>query len=191
MNMPVGLDRELMTMEEFLAIADDGSHRWLYRGELREKPKTVRNRFHSRTTVRISYLLEAWLEKQPAPHGLVLCGEAGVRLIRDPDTIAGIDVVYISPEVVAQQTRATTLIDGVPVLAVEILSPNDTSEDINEKIDLYLQAGIALVWIVDPHRRTVQIFRPDAGPELVNIDGQLTAEPLLPGFRVAVKDIFA
>ncbi len=189
--MSVATLPELMTMAEFLALPEDGIDRWLCRGELREKPMTVRNRFHSRTTVRIARYLDCWLDTQPQPHGMVLCGEAGVRLMRDPDTIVGVDVAYISADIVSRQTGATTLVDGVPLLAVEILSPSDTTEEINEKIDLYLQAGVALVWIVDPHRRTVQIFRQEAGPELVNIDGELTAEPFLPGFRVAVKDIFA
>jgi Uma2 family endonuclease len=190
LTMSIALEQELMTMDEFLALPEDGIDRWLFQGELREMPKTVRNRYHSQTTVRISNILEAWLEKQPKPHGMVLCGEAGVRLLRNPDTIVGIDVAYISADVVALQSLATTLIDGVPLLAVEILSPSDTQDDINEKIDLYLRAGVALVWIVDPHHKTVKIFRANVPPVLVNIDGELTAEPHLPGFRVAVKEIF-
>jgi Uma2 family endonuclease len=110
-----------------------------------------------------------WLDQQPPPRGQVLCGEAGVRLRRDPDTTAGVDVVYVSAEVMARQSDETTLIDGVPVLAVEILSPNDTQDEINEKIDDYLAAGVLLVWVIDLHHRTVEIFRPGAEPELVNV----------------------
>lgn len=44
-----------------------------------------------------------------------------------------------------------------------------------------------MVWIVDPQHQTVEIFRPSQAPVLVNIDG----ESHLPGFRVAVKEIFA
>jgi Uma2 family endonuclease len=110
--------------------------------------------------VRVSHLLESWLERQAEPLGSVLCGEAGVRLRRNPDTTVGIDVVYVSPELAAMQSGETTLVEGVPVLVVEILSPNDTQEQIDEKVDGYLQAGVRLVWVIDPHDRTVLIDLP-------------------------------
>jgi Uma2 family endonuclease len=179
-----------MTTEELLALPDDGMERWLIRGELREKPMTVRNRFHSRAMARVTTVLETWLDQQPEPRGQVLSGEAGVRLRRTPDSTVGVDVVYVSPEVAAQQTDDTTLIDGVPVLAVEILSPSDTQEEINEKIDDYLAAGVPLVWVLDPHNRTVTVYRPDARPQLFNEEQELTADPHLPGFRAPVARLF-
>lgn len=181
----------LMTTEQLLAMPDDGVERWLIRGQLREKPMTYRNRWHSRTLVRICRFLDVWLDQQPAPRGAVLGGEAGVRLRRDPDTTVGIDVIYVSAEVAAYQPADTTVIDGVPVLAVEILSPSNTVEEIDEKIDSYRAAGVPLVWIVDPHDRTVTIYRPNQEPETVNIRQELSGEPHLPGFRVPVADLFA
>jgi Uma2 family endonuclease len=179
-----------MTTEELLALPDDGMDRWLIRGELREKPMAVRNRFHSRALIRVGHVLENWLEGQPEPHGQVLGGEAGVRLRRTPDSTVGVDVVYVSAEVAARQTDDTTLIDGVPVLAVEILSPSDTVEEIDEKVDSYLTAGVALVWVLDPHDRTVTVYRPDARPQLFNDEQELVGEPHLPGFRAPVARLF-
>ena len=152
---------------------------------------TVRNRVHSRIMVRVSHFLESWRERQPEPRGEVLCGEAGCRLRRSPDTTVGIDVVYIAANLTMQEADETTLIDGVPTLIVEILSPSDTIEDIKDKIDLYQKVAVPLVWVIDPYDRTVTIYRLDAEPELVNIRQELTAEPHLPGFRVAAAEIFA
>jgi Uma2 family endonuclease len=189
-----------MTAEEFLALPDDGVERWLIRGKLREKPPTclsggkpmtVRNRGHSKMMAAVSHFLEVWRRSQPQPRGEVLCGEAGCRLRQTPDSIVGIDVAYISAEVAARPPEETTLIDGVPILVVEILSPNDTQEQIDEKIDAYLRAGVALVWVIDTHDRTVLIYRPNEAPGLVNIHQELTAEPHLPGFRVRLADLFA
>jgi len=180
----------LMTTEEMLALPDNGMERWLIRGQLREKPRTVRNRWHSETLIRIGYLLEKWLEDPPGPRGKVLGGEAGCRLRRHPDVTVGIDVVYISAELAAHQPKDTSLIDGVPTLAVEILSPNDRVEEIAEKVDEYLRAGVALVWVVDPHFCTVDVYRPDAAPVRFNVEQELTAEPHLPGFRVPVAHVF-
>jgi Uma2 family endonuclease len=179
-----------LTTEQLLAMPEDGVERWLIRGQLREKPMTVRNRTHSRIMIRVGKFLDNWLDGQPEPHGSVLGGEAGVRLRRDPDTTVGVDVVYISAEVAARRPDDTSLIDGAPVLAVEILSPNDTVEAVNEKIDGYLAAGVALVWLIDPHRRTVQVLRPGAEPELVTVLQELSGEPHLPGFRVPVAQLF-
>jgi Uma2 family endonuclease len=188
MNAPVSVP--LMTTEEFLALPDNGTERRLIRGQLREKPMTLRNRWHSRIEARIVYLLEDWLSKQPEPRGEVLCGEAGCRLRRNPDTNVGIDVVYVSPQLAAHSPDETTLIDGVPTLAVEILSPSDREEETNEKVDEYPAAGVVMVWLVDPHHRTVEVHRPDGEPELFNVRQELSADPHLPGFQVAVARIF-
>jgi Uma2 family endonuclease len=131
-----------------------------------------------------------WLERQPEPRGQVLGGEVGVRLGRTPDSTVGVDVVYVSAEVVARQADDTTLIDGVPVLAVEILSPSDRVEEIDEKVDGYLAAGVALVWVLDPHDRTVTVYRPAARPQLFNEDQEVTGDPHLPGFRAPVGRLF-
>jgi Uma2 family endonuclease len=179
-----------MTTEELLALPDDGVERWLVRGQLRERPMTVRNRWHGRVTARIAQILGNWLDKQPQPRGEVFDGEAGCRLRRNPDTTVGIDVVYINAELAARDPDDTTLLDGVPTLVVEVLSPRDTQEDIDEKVDLYLEVGVPLIWIVDVHDRTVLVYRPGAEPELFNINQELTAEPHLPGFRAPVAQIF-
>jgi Uma2 family endonuclease len=178
-----------MTTEELLALPDDGIDRWLIDGRLREDP-IVRHRLQSRIIIRTHYVLGSWLEHQPPPRGSIRNGKASVRLRRDPDWTVGIDVVYISAELAAQQPSDTTLIDGVPVLAVEILSPTDTQEIIYQKIDRYLQAGVALVWVINPSFRTVTVYRPNAEPEMLNVSQELTAEPHLPGFRVAVAQLF-
>jgi len=189
--MSVAVPPKAMTTEEMLALPENGVERWLVRGQLREKPMTIRNRTHSCIMARVSYFLVNWLVQQPEPRGSVYCGEVGVRLRRGPDTTVGVDVAYASAETVARQSDETTLIEGAPVLAVEILSPNDTQEEINEKIDDYLVAGVTVVWIIDPHHRTVEIFQPGEEPVLVNIRQDLSGEPHLPGFHVAVAQLFA
>jgi Uma2 family endonuclease len=180
----------VMSTDELLALPDDGVERWLIRGQLREKPMTVRNREHSRIMIRVGQLLGNWLDRQPVPQGEVLGGEAGCRLRRDPDTTVGIDIAYVGPELAAQQSEETTLIDGVPILAVEILSPSDTQEAIHEKVDDYLSAGVRLVWVVNPHDRTVRVYQPDAESQLLNIIQELSGDPHLPRFCTPVARIF-
>jgi Uma2 family endonuclease len=188
MNAPVAMP--LLTTEELLALPDDGVERWLIHGQLREKPMTVRNRQHSLIMARLTTLLTVWRDGQPEPRGQVLCGEAGCRLRRNPDSTVGIDVVYVSADVAARESGETSLIDGPPVLAVEILSPKDTQEELHEKVKDYLSAGVRAVWVVDPFDQTVRVYRSGAEPVLCNTAQELSGEPDLPGFRAPVALIF-
>jgi Uma2 family endonuclease len=187
--VPIASPRR-MTTEEMLALPDDGKDRWLINGELREKPMTIRNRFHSDAMVCVSSVLKNWRDQQSAPRGKVYCGEAGVRLHRNPDVTVGVDVVYVPPEVVTVQTDATTLIDGIPSLVVEILSPSDTVEEINEKIAAYRTAGVPHIWVIDPYQRVLVVHRPNEVPVLFNPKQEITAEPQFPEFRTSVAKLF-
>jgi Uma2 family endonuclease len=102
----------------------------------------------------------------------------------------GIDVAYFGPDVVQIQSHGSTLMDGPPILAVEILSPSDKNEDIDDKVDEYLAAGVKIVWIVDPHFETITVIRPDAPPRAFNVMESIDAEPHLPGFSTPVAKIF-
>jgi Uma2 family endonuclease len=180
-----------MTAEEFLALPEEEfCERWLIRGRLREQFMTTRNRWHSRVMSIISFLLEQWLERQPEPRGEVVSGEAGFRLGESPDTIVGIDVAYVSHEVSSQTPSNSRLFAGPPVLAVEILSPTDKLEHVQEKVREYLNCGVKIVWIVEPDFQTITVYRPDAEPVLFNRTQTISAEPWLPGFSAAVERVF-
>jgi Uma2 family endonuclease len=151
---------------------------------------TRRNRFHAALEARLAQLLGNWLDTQPDPRGQVYAGEAGVWLRRDPDTSVGIDVVYFPPGVESAQTGDTKLIEGVPALAIEILSPNDVKKEVTEKINDYLAVGIPLVWVIDPDYETITVYRPGQPAELFNTTHHLSADPHLPGFSVPVARVF-
>lgn len=178
-----------MTTQELLALPENGVERWLIDGELREKPMTVRNRFHSRTMITLGYFLEHWNRQQPLPRGEVVGGEAGFRLARTPDSTVGVDVAYAPPELAAQEVEGTRLFDGPPLLAVEILSPNDTHEQIVEKVKKYLDCGTKLVWVVDPDYPTVTVHEAGREPVLYNREHEVSGDPYLPGLRVPVKEL--
>lgn len=180
-----------MTADELLALPDDGIERDLIDGQLRERAMTRRNRRHTRSAGNLATLLGAWKNQLHAPRGEVLVGEAGFRLQRDPDTTVGIDVAYVSPELAARTPDDVFLIDGAPVLAVEILSPSDTHEDVTEKIRLLLNHGAQVVWIVDPDLRTITVHRPQNEPVLFNAAQELVGDTELPGLRFRVADLFA
>jgi len=180
----------LVTTEELLAMPEDGIERELFRGRLKEREMTRRGRRHTRAGANIAGLLRNWLKQQPLPHGEVLVGEAAFQLQRNPDTTVGIDVAYISAETARANPEDAFIIDGIPVLAVEVLSPSDQQEDVLDKVRNYLDAGVPIVWIVEPVFKTVTVYRPGEDPQLFSSKQDMTAEPHLPGFRVRVIELF-
>jgi Uma2 family endonuclease len=178
-----------LTVEQLDALPEDGKERELIRGTLREREMTKRNRRHSRIEIRIGRFLDIWLDGQPEPRGEVVGGEAGFRLRRDPDTAVGIDVAYVAAEVAARDPDAAYF-DGPPTLAVEILSPSDKQEEIDEKILVYLESGVEVVWIVNPKLKTVTVYRPNAAPAIYVPGQELAGGAELPGFRLAVASLF-
>ena len=151
---------------------------------------TRRNKKHTKVEAKIAHLLGHWLDRQPPQTGEVHSGEVGCIIRRDPLTTVGIDVAYFDYDVANDDSSGSSLISGPPILAVEILSPYDTIEAVTEKVEEYLALGVALVWAVNPRFRTVEVFRPDAEPQLFNVQQTLTADPFLPGFSTPVRAIF-
>ncbi len=77
-----------------------------------------------------------------------------------------------------------------PDLAVEVLSPSNTPDEIAIKVDNYLRAGV-VVWVVNPDAQRVTVHRPDAAPRTYGIEETLDGGSVLPGFTLSVRDIFA
>jgi Uma2 family endonuclease len=178
-----------VTMEALFSMPENGMDRELIRGELREKPMTMRNRRHSNVKAKITTALQVWLQGLNEPRGEIVSGEAGFRLKRNPDTGVGIDVAYVGADVCATNPDAA-FFEGVPILAVEILSPSGTQQQIDEKVTLYLEFGVAIVWVVNTRFNTICVYRPNAQPLLYHSDQVIDAEPQLPGFRAAVASLF-
>jgi len=180
---------KVRTREEFLALPEDGHDRDLILGEVWERPAAYKDRHHASVAASLSFLLEGWSGARPEPRGEVV-GGAGFDMTRAPDTLVGIDVAYVGAETVAATPETADFFQGVPVLAVEILSPSDPAEEVARKVEVYRSLGV-VVWEVDPSRRFVTVHRPDHPPVASDVTQQLDGEPYLPGFRVAVADVFA
>ena len=143
------LHGERMSVEEFLALPDDGIHRELIRGTVREFPgdsdeggrMTVRDRFHSQVQANVTGSLIEWWRTRPRPRGAVVRGKVGFRLKGTADSLVGIDAAVVSAELVASMDPADKMDNGPPILAAEILSPNETHDEIVETVRTYHEVG--------------------------------------------------
>jgi len=84
--------------------------------------------------------------------------------------------------------------DIAPDLAVEVISPSNKPDDMLLKIESYIECGTRLVWAVYPEEKLVRVWRPDGkgrtSVQKLDLNGILDGEDVLPGFTLAVKDIF-
>jgi Uma2 family endonuclease len=79
----------------------------------------------------------------------------------------------------------------VPNLAVEVLSPSNTSREMDQKLEEYFDAGVELVWFVDPRARTVEVFTEIEQSRLHSSGETLTGAPVLPRFKLKLGNLFA
>ena len=178
--------------DDLLNLPEDGKRYWLVDGRIVEMGLADRSKRRSIALTSIGYRLSNWRDSQPRPRGSVHIGEVGVLLDPATELTVGIDLVYLSPEQVARNANddLSTMIVGPPTLAVEILSPSNTIAIIHKKIDTYLSHGVAVVWLIDTHFRTVTVHRPDRPSVMLNSTEELDGAPELPGFRVPVAMVF-
>lgn len=115
--------------------------------------------------------------------------ETGYILARGPDTVRGPDVSFLTRE------RATALgsrgfVPHGPDLAVEIRSPDQTLAELTSKIQEYLDAGTRLAWLVDPRSQTIRVQEPARAPRVLEVGDVLDGGDVVPGFRLALKELF-
>lgn len=116
--------------------------------------------------------------------------DTGFIVQRDPDTVLAPDVAFVDPSRLDPNRNRTGFVSGAPDLVVEVISPSDQYNTVNDKVLLYLEAGAQLVWVVDPKRRTVATYGPDRIGRVLVEDETLDGGGLLPGFSLPVSEIF-
>jgi len=176
----------LVTADELLNLPSD-QRRELVRGELRIMAPSGFDHgaiIHNFQMLLGRHVLEHKL-------GVVVGAETGFRLARDPDTVRGADVGFVKSERIPSSGRPTSYWEGAPDLAVEVISPGDTVEDVEEKVDEYLVAGCAMVLVLNPRRRTGTVHRSGRNPVVLREQDSFDGEDVVPGFRCRVGDIFA
>jgi Uma2 family endonuclease len=185
----------IVTGEEFLKLveaAPEDVTLELIRGHVREIPTmTTRGPRHAMAIARFSHKLIEWVDEHEPQAGVVASGEVRCRLSQHPsETIVGIDVAYFEGVEFVELPEGAKYFDGPPVVAVEVLSPSDRHEDVNDRIRSLLAAGVRQVWVADPDFRSVIVHRPDAEQQLFTAQREFDAEPELPGFRPLVASLF-
>jgi Uma2 family endonuclease len=175
----------LVTAEELLRMPEDPPYE-LVAGELRRM--TQPSPLHGAVAARLSRLLGNYADDHKL--GEVIINDSGFLLARDPDTVLGPDVAFVSARSLAAQPLGKKYWRGGPDLAVEVVSPSNSAAEMREKAIAYFDAGSRLVWLVDPDSRTVTVYRSATDVVTLAEDAELDGRPVLPGFRCRIADLF-
>jgi Uma2 family endonuclease len=178
---------KLLTAEEFEHLPDDGKLYDLIDGELREIPQLTM--WQGEVEANLAMRLHTYVRGRAL--GCVSIGKVAFIVRRNPDRVRDADIAFIRQERLPSLEARQHIMEVIPDLVVEILSKSDTIEEISDKIDDWLGAGVQMVWIVDPYRRTVTIYQSGHDPALLGEHGTLDGDPVLSGFRCSVAEIFA
>jgi len=79
----------------------------------------------------------------------------------------------------------------VPVMVAEVVSPSNTSAEIEEKRLEYFEAGISLVWVIHPLQRTIHVYESANQCRVLSIRDTLEGGTAIPGFQIKLEDLFA
>ncbi len=184
MTTEVSLER-IYTIEEFMDLPDDGPGYELVRGRLQRMSPTGGE--HGQITVALTYYLTAYVWEHDL--GDVFAAETAFVLNPVTRDVRGPDVGFVA------RARLDEVGAGAvpfpPDLAVEVLSPSDILREVRAKVADYQQAGVPLVWVVNPRRQTVAVYHPaDTAPATLGVDATLDGEEVVPGFTLAVRAVF-
>lgn len=174
--------RPAATEEDLLRTPRDGQKYELVDGQIRVSPAGSR---HGVVCVQLVTLLNTFVKERQL--GYVFESSTGFRMpggnVRVPD------VSFVARGRYPDERVPEGFGDLAPDLAVEVLSPDDRSRDVLDKVGEYLQAGVRLVWVIDPRQRTAAVHRSLTEVRRLGPDDVLDGEDVVPGFRCRLADV--
>ena len=140
---------------------------------------------HGRIGARLIFKLEAYLEQNPI---------GGVYISNTTFQIGANermpDVSFVSAARFPEEGEPTGKWEIAPDIAVEVISPTDIWDKVNEKVHEYFAAGVRQVWLISQPKQQVMIYDSPTQIRVVTADQELTSETLLPSFKCRVADLF-
>jgi len=178
--------QHLLTAEELAALPLGEMRHELVRGEIVTMPPTFGS--HGKPAMRLGAYLTTFVLTHKL--GETYAAETGFLIARDPDTVRAPDVAFIQASRLTPDTDANTWIPVMPDLVADVVSSGDRPAEIAEKVRMWLDAGVLLVWVAFPGARTIEVHRLGQPVRTLRDGETLAGEDVVPGFALAVSDVF-
>ena len=176
---------KLLTADDLLRLYSQGVKGELIRGVLHETmPAGLRH-----GEVAAALLAVLWIHIRPGRLGRVFGSDTGVILETDPDTVREPDVAFVSAERLPLDVEISGYCPVAPDLVVEIKSPSDSEQEVDDKATMWLSHGVRIALVINPETGTIRVRRPNLPAVLLTMDDTLDVGEVLPGFSCAVREI--
>ena len=176
---------KLLTADDLLRRHGKGVRGELIRGVLHETMAAGLR--HGK----IAMLLGAKFVTHVVPAGLghVFGSDSGVLLERNPDTVREPDLAYVSAERLPLDADVEGYCPVAPDLVVEIKSPSDSEQAVDDKAAMWLSFGVRMALVINPEARTIRVRQPNLPAVILTVDDTLDGGEVLPGFSCPVREI--
>lgn len=143
---------------------------------------------HGVVAMRIGSRLLAFVEAHDL--GVVCAAETGFLVDHDPDTVRAPDAAFVSKERMGAGPPPKKFWPFPPDLAVEVVSPSESADSVQERVGDWLAAGTRAVWLLYPGLSVVHVYRSPKDVRILQKVDILTGGEILPGFTCAIADLF-
>lgn len=189
------IQERLYTVDELweLVVANENTEYTyeLVEGRIVEMPRL--GGVHGELVIWLGHLITNFMENHPNKPLGKLTTETGYHPTDDRGNLLSPDLAFIPTAKIAKPFPEK-FVPAMPDLAVEIMSPNDRPRAIKDKVMRYAQLGTSLIWVLDPHERTADVYTVQADGSLryqfVDHDGTLDGGDVLPGLTLPLTTIF-
>jgi len=178
----VAVPAKRATEDDLRATPQDGRKYELVDGDIRVSPGGIR---HSHVSLTLASRLHAFVEEHGAGHAFD--SSVGFRLpggnVRSPDAS------FVARGRFKGDALQDDFGDLAPDLAVEVLSPSERPRHVLDKVGEYLEAGVRLVWVIDPRKAKAIVYWSLSDVTELQASDELDGGDVLPGFRCRLSDI--
>jgi Uma2 family endonuclease len=175
-----------ITADEFFAMSFPNERTELVRGEVIRMSPTGAE--HGVVAGNILALLNIHVKAKKL--GMGCAAKTGFIVARDPDTVRAPDASFVSHERIGGMPRPRKYWPFAPDLAVEVVSPGDTAEEIETKVGEWFAGGARRVWVFYPVSSKVHDYRSPTEVTILQAEDTLDGGDVVPGFSCRVSEVF-
>jgi len=190
MSSEISFDK-FYSLEEYTKIAQAGYRYELVEGKLEEMSPTGPK--HGIVAGLLQIYLGAYVLENKL--GRTFIAEAGFNLTPtlERKTVLAPDVSFVRAERLASLIKDDEgFMVGPPDLAVEVVSPSETRPKVRTKIRKYQKYGTALIWVIWPERKIVEVYHLGSDlPLTLTAEDELNGGEIVPGFKLLINQLFS
>ncbi len=131
-----------------------------------------------------------WKHVSERSLGKVYSSETGFILDQNPDTLLAPDAAFVLSNRLPPKEERESFLPIAPDLVVEVVSPSDRLTSLTDKVKAYLDAGVRLVWLVEPRRERITVYTQDHSYRMLTVEDELDGGDVLPEYRLPVAEVF-